>query len=160
MLRPAAKPYFSSHERSLCHVPLIQMQAWSNLIFYASVLRPHKPYFSYHVPLTQLRSHASTLRVHKPYFSYYFFERIPRSVDLGSFSCKYPSAYKPYFSYQLFERMPPPIDPGSFRYKRPLNSNHPVHRTFLIWSHFIQWTQLIALRQLSSTHATLIRFYS
>ena len=92
---------------------------------------------------------------HKPYFSYHFFERMPRPVDPRSFSCKcpsgpqtlfliprpvdpaslsckYPLAHKPYFSYQLFERMPRPIDSGSFPYKRPLNSNHPVHRTFLI----------------------------
>ena len=32
---------------------------------------PVKPYFSYHVPLTQFHSHASTLRAHKPYFSYH-----------------------------------------------------------------------------------------
>ena len=113
----------------------------------------HKPYFSYHVLLTQLRSHASvlwpiTLISHT------------RPVDPASLSWKYPSAHKPYFSYQLFERMPRPIDSGSFPYKRPLNSNHPVHCTFLIWSHFIYWTQLIALRPFSCTHATLIKFYS
>ena len=69
---------------------------------------------------------------HKPYFSYQLFEFMLRPADPGLLSCKCPSAHKPYFSYQLFERMPRPIDPGSFPYKRSLNSNHPVHRTFLI----------------------------
>ena len=66
MLRHLAKPYFSSYECSLCHVP-------SNLIFHASVFWAHKPYFSYH-----------------------FFERMPRPVDPTSLSCKRPSAHKPF----------------------------------------------------------------
>ena len=55
-----------------------------------------------HVPSTHIHSPSA----HKPYFSYYFFERMPRPVDPGSFSCKhpskYPSAHKPYFFIPFF----------------------------------------------------------
>ena len=84
-----------------------------------------------HVPSTQVLS-CKCPSVHKLYFSYQLFERMPRPVNPASFSCKCPLAHKPYFSYQLLERMPSPIDSGSFPCKRPLNSNHPVHCTFLI----------------------------
>ena len=142
-----------------------------------------KPYFSYQPSSSYhlVNSHASVLRAYDPYFSYHFFERMPHPIDSGSFSCKYPlgpqilffiptfrvhttshwpSSHKPYFSYQLFEFILHPIDPGLFPCKNQLNPNHPVHRTFLIWSHFIHWIRFIKLCSLNSIHTTLIEFHS
>ena len=131
-VKPVTKPYFSSHEYSLCHVPLIYIQEWSNLIFHASVFWAHKPYFSYHVPLTQLHSHASVLRAHKPYFHTIFSSAcyVP-STQVHSHA----SILRPInliFHTNFSSACHVPIDPGSFPCKCLLNSNHPVHRTFLI----------------------------
>ena len=144
MLRPVAKPYFSSHVHSLCHVPLIHMQAWSNLIFHASVFwaqqtlffiprpvdaslsckHPSGPQTLFFIPIfrahatTQVRSHASVLR--------------PTNLishTNSSSACHVPStqvhSHASVFwpinlishMYQLFECMPCPIDPGSFSCK-------------------------------------------
>ena len=66
---PRPNLIFPSHERSLCHVPLIQ---------HASLVKPYFHMSECHNPSTQVHSHVSILRAHKPYFSYQLFELIPR----------------------------------------------------------------------------------
>ena len=123
MLRPVAKPYFSSHERSLCHVP-------SNLIFHTTLwptnLIFHTNFSSaYHVPSTHVHSHASILRPtnlifhtkfstsRRPRFTFMqapfgltnliFHTKFSTSRRPCSLSCKHPLTHKPYFSYQFFD---------------------------------------------------------
>ena len=112
MLRPITKPYFSSYERSLFYVPLITCKNGQTLFFMPAFFGSTNLIFhTTSVPLTQLRSHASTLRAHKPYFSYNFFERIPRPVDPGSFSCKC------FLGPQTLFLISRPVDPASLSCK-------------------------------------------
>ena len=163
---PGSLSYKHLGPQTLFFIPLFWLVPLTQLYSHANVLRAHKSYFSYqlfeHIPRPV---HPASLLckcslVHKPYFLYQLFECIPRFFDSGLFSYKYFLAHKPYLSYQLFKWMSCPINPSLFPYKRPLNSYHPVYYTFLIWSYFIYWTQLIALCPFCSTHATLIKFYS
>ena len=99
--RPMAKPYFSSHKRSLCHIPLIHMQAWSNLIFHASVFWAHKPYFSYHVLLTQFRSHSMSFGPINLIFHTIFLNACHVPLTQRHFHANVLWAHKPFFSYHV-----------------------------------------------------------
>ena len=83
------------------HVPSTQLRSHASTLWPTNLIFHTNFLSSCHVPSTQLRSHASTLRAHKPYFSYHFFERMPRPFDPASFLCKCPSVHKPYFSYHV-----------------------------------------------------------